>query len=492
MNLSELLYEGLSLPKNASEINIKSIAFDSRKVTKDSIFIALKGKNFDGHNFIREAISAGASSIVVDKNYAQKFTLPTSKSSNVRLHLALIASKFFNKQPNIVSAVTGTNGKTSVCHFTHQIWEDNGFKSSTIGTLGITSSNKNFLIKKNLQSLTTLDPVSLHDCLDKIKNFGIDRVVLEASSHGLSQHRIDGLNTSIACFTNLSHDHLDYHKTFKNYKREKFRLFTDLLMDGGTAIVNLDDKNSNELLDLISHRDINIITYGRNRSSKWKINDILDINNNKVLKLSIKNNNYLIPTALNSKFQIYNSVAAAAIAYASGIPIENALLSIRNLKSPHGRMQKVPNNLQYNIFVDYAHTPNAIKTILEEQKNFFSRLILVIGCGGNRDISKRAKIGNIASKLCDKIIITDDNPRYENPSKIRQQIIQGIEKRFSKNVYEIPNRKEAISKAIELAKTDDTILIAGKGHETIQIYGDYENYFDDYEEAKKIIFKLGK
>ena len=492
MNLSELLYEGLSLPKNASEINIKSIAFDSRKVEKGSIFIAVKGKNFDGHNYISEAISAGASSIVVDKNYTNKFTFPTSKSCNVRLHLALIASKFFKNKPNIISAVTGTNGKTSVCHFTHQIWEDNGFKSSTIGTLGITSSNKNLLIKKNLNSLTTLDPVSLHDFLDKIKNYGIDRVALEASSHGLSQHRIDGLNTSIACFTNLSHDHLDYHKSFKDYKREKFRLFTELLMDGGTAIVNLDDKNSNELLDLISHRDINIITYGRNKSSKWRINEILDINNNKVIRLSIKNNNYLIPTALNSKFQIYNSTAAAAIAYASGIPLENALLSIRNLKSPHGRMQKVPNNLGYNVFVDYAHSPNAIKTILEEQKNFFSRLILVIGCGGNRDISKRAKIGNIASKLCDKIIITDDNPRDEDPSKIRQQIIKGIEKRFNKNVYEIADRKKAISKAIELAKKDDTILIAGKGHESIQIYGNNENYFDDYQEAKKIIYELEK
>ena len=489
MHLSDLNNPEIILPKNANEIPIKSITSDSRKLKKDCMFVAIKGYQKDGHDFIDDAISAGASNILVDYNYKNTKQLPLSKSKNVRRALALVASIYFNKQPNIITAVTGTNGKTSVCIFLKQIWKLNNFKSASLGTLGLDATEK--IITKEIinENLTTLDPLRLHECISKIKNNGVERLALEASSHGLEQYRLDGLKVSLACFTNLSHDHLDFHKSFANYKKQKFRLFTEILQDGGTAVINIDDKNSKELLSKISKRNINIITFGKEPSANWKIKRIYDTGGYKTFELSINKKSFIIPTALNSNFQIYNAVAAACIAVASGIPFEHSLESIKNLTSPRGRMQEIISHNGSKIYIDFCHTPEALENILKEKSKNNSKLYLVIGCGGNRDIRKRKIIGSIASKYTDLTIITDDNPRYEEPRKIRREIINGKLKNKD-NLIEIADRKKAIVKVLNLSQSNDIVIIAGKGHEEYQIYKNQKIPHDDFKFCQSIIEKM--
>tara|TARA_B100000989_G_scaffold297274_1_gene282576 strand:- start:110 stop:1585 length:1476 start_codon:yes stop_codon:yes gene_type:complete len=485
MHLSDFRIPELYLPENAKEIKVKTITSDSRNSSKDCMFIAIKGNNQDGHNFIDEAISAGASNILVDYKYKNDTKIPVSKSKNVRRALALISAIYYNDQPNTIAAVTGTNGKTSVCSFLTQIWEKSNFSAASLGTLGlITTPKLNSLKIKN--GLTTLDPVNLHSCISHLKLNGINRLALEASSHGLEQHRLDGVNIPLACFTNLSHDHLDYHKSFEDYKKQKFRLFKELLQDGGSAIINIDDKVGEELIKTIKDRNINIITYGKSKNADWKIDEIFDIENYKTIKISAYGKSYIISTALNSRFHVENAVAAACLSFASGIPIENSLHSIKDLKPPEGRMQELISRKGTKIYIDFCHTPDALKNILKEKSSNKSKIFLVIGCGGNRDIKKRKIIGKIASKYTFKTFVTNDNPRDESPEKIRAEILKGMLK-YKNNLTGIENRKKAIKTAMKEARAEDIVIIAGKGHEKYQIFKDKKIPHNDFEFCKSLI-----
>ena len=485
MHLSDFKIPDLILPKNADEIPIKSIITDSRDSSQDCMFIAIKGNNKDGHDYINEAISGGASNVLVDYKYKKLKKFPVTKAKNVRKALALISSIYYNKQPNTVAAVTGTNGKTSVCSFLNQIWKINKFKSASLGTLGL-KSNPALNSSKNIQNnLTTQDPVTLHNCISKLKIKGINLLALEASSHGLEQHRLDGVKISLACFTNLSHDHLDYHKSIENYKNQKFRLFKELLQDGGTAVINIDDRYGKELLHIIKGRNINIITYGKSKEAKWKVDEILDIDDYKTITVSISGKKFVLSTALNSNFQVLNSIAAAALAVASGVSLDHALNTLPNIVTPDGRMQELVSLKGAKIYIDFCHTPDALKNILKEKNNITGRLFLVIGCGGNRDTKKRKMIGKIASMYSYKSIITDDNPRNENPKKIRSEILDGCLKNKN-NLIEIQDRKQAIKKVLEEAEISDVVIIAGKGHEQFQIYKDKKIPHNDFEFCKSL------
>ena len=485
MHLSDFRTAELDLPENAKEIKVKSITSDSRNSSEDCMFIAIKGNNQDGHNFIDEAISAGASNVLVDYKYKNDTKIPVSKAKNVRRALALISAIYYNDQPNTIAAVTGTNGKTSVCSFLIQIWEKSNFSAASLGTLGLIATQK-FNSLKIKDGLTTLDPVNLHSCISHLKLDGINRLALEASSHGLEQHRLDGVNISLACFTNLSHDHLDYHKSFEDYKSQKFRLFKELLQDGGSAIINIDDKVGKELIKTIKNRNINIITYGKSKNADWKIDEILDIENYKTIKISAYGKSYIISTALNSDFHVENAIAAACLSFASGIPIENSLHSIKDLKPPAGRMQELISGKGTKIYIDFCHTPDALENILNEKSSNKSKIFLVIGCGGNRDTKKRKIIGEIASKYTFKTFVTNDNPRDESPEKIRAEILRGKLKNKN-NLIGIENRKKAIETAMKEAEAEDIVIIAGKGHEKYQIFKDKKIPHNDFEFCKSLI-----
>ena len=486
MHLSDFKIPDIVLPKNANKIPIKSITSDSRKSSQDCMFAAIKGYQLDGHDYINDAILAGASNILVDHKYKAKKSIPLTKAKNVRKALALISAIYHQEQPDTIAAVTGTNGKTSVCYFLKQIWELNNFKSASLGTLGLISNSTFNFVEQSNQNLTTLDPIKLHKYLSLLKKNGVNRLALEASSHGIEQHRIDGVNFSLACFTNLSHDHLDHHKTIKNYKNQKFRLFEELVQDSGSVIVNIDDDIGLELIEKIKSRNLNIVTYGFSKKAQWRIQNIENINNHKTIKVKVGGKNFLIPTALNSDFQVYNALAAAALAYSSGIPLEHSLLALRNLLTPEGRMQEILSEKGSKIYVDFSHTPQALESILKEKSQLEGKLFLVIGCGGNRDTFKRKKIGEIASKYSDQAIITDDNPRKESPKKIRSEIIRG-KIQNKDNLIEIADRKEAITQALELAGPKDTVIIAGKGHEKFQEYNDKKILHNDFLFCKHLI-----
>ena len=486
MHLSDFKIPDIVLPKNANKIPIKSITSDSRKSSQDCMFAAIKGYQLDGHDYINDAIIAGASNILVDQSYKNKKPVSLTKAKNVRKALALISAIYHQKQPDTIAAVTGTNGKTSVCYFLQQIWELNNFKSASLGTLGLITNSTFDFVGENNQNLTTLDPIKLHEYLSLLKKNGVNRLALEASSHGIEQHRVDGVRFSLACFTNLSHDHLDYHKNLQNYKKQKFRLFEELVQDSGSVIVNIDDDIGLELIERIKSRNLNIVTYGFSNKAQWCIENIENINSYKTIKVAAGGKNYLIPTALNSNFQVYNALAAAALAYSSGLPIEHSLLAIRNLLTPEGRMQEIVSDKGSRIYVDFSHTPQALESILKEKSQLEGKLFLVIGCGGNRDTLKRKKIGEIASKYSDQAIITDDNPRKENPEKIRSEIIKG-KLQNKDNLIEIADRKEAISQAMELAGPKDTVIIAGKGHEKFQEYNDKKILHNDFLFCKHLI-----
>ena len=486
MHLSDFKIPDLFLPKDADRIPIKSITSDSRQSSQDCMFIAIKGINRDGHDYIDEAISGGASNILVDCKYKEAKKFPVTKAKNVRKALALISAIYYNSQPNTVAAVTGTNGKTSVCSFLNQIWKINKFKSASLGTLGL-KSNPKLKFSKNIQSnLTTLDPVNLHSCISELKLQGVNRLALEASSHGLEQHRLDGVKISLACFTNLSHDHLDYHKSIENYKNQKFRLFKELLQDGGTAVINIDDKYGKELSHFLKDRNINIITYGKSKEATWRVDEILDIDDYKTIKVSISKKKFVISTALNSNFQVFNGIAAAALAVASGVSLDHSLYALPNIITPDGRMQELTSFKGAKIYIDFCHTPDALKNVLKEKNTNKGRVFLVIGCGGNRDTKKRKMIGEIASKYSYKSIITDDNPRDESPKKIRAEILNGVLKNKN-NLIEIQDRKKAIKKALEEAEISDVVIIAGKGHEKFQIYKEQKIPHNDFDFCKSLI-----
>ncbi|MEE2661470.1 MAG: UDP-N-acetylmuramoyl-L-alanyl-D-glutamate--2,6-diaminopimelate ligase [Pseudomonadota bacterium] len=468
----------VKIPPNSDRIEITGLSTDSRKVRPGYLFAALPGVKADGRDFIENAINNGAAAVLAPEGTETPKKIPLATSPDARAALAHMASEFYSFQPAIIAAVTGTNGKTSVTHFTQQIWNRLGHNTSSIGTLGLQTANPT-----QTPNLTTPDPIALHSTLASLNKSGITHVVLEASSHGLDQKRIDGVKLSAAGFTNFSHDHLDYHGNVKKYLSAKARLFSDILPTTATAILNADNREYPIFSKAFGGQKL---TYGK-RGKDLTLKAARPTELGVQVQLGVMGKNYDLHIPLVGMFQSYNVLCAAGLAIACGGDVDNIIETLDKLKCVPGRMQLAGQISGGKVYVDYAHTPDAVENVLKAARKYAKgRLLIVIGCGGERDRAKRSLIGKIIAKNADVTIITDDNPRSEDPKTIRAEIMV-----TAKDAYEIGNRASAIVRGISLLQHDDVLIIAGKGHEKTQIIGETLHPFDDLEIARQAIIDSG-
>ena len=463
-----------NIDKKFRKVSFSGISFESSKVKKNDIFFAIKGNNIDGNNFIPAAIKKG-SKIIVSEKKIKKFQnrILFIYTKNIRKLLAEVSFKIYKKVPSNLIAVTGTNGKSSIANFYYQILKLNNKKVASIGTLGV-KSNK---INLNLSN-TTIDPLQLGQILKKLKDQRIDNVIMEASSHGLKQNRLDGLQFSSGIFTNLSQDHLDYHKNLKNYLKAKLYLFENLLKKRGNVITDDEIPEFKKIKKIAINKGLRLHTLNSERKNFKILSHSFD-GESQVIKIRYKNSIKNINLNLIGKIQIKNILMAIIAAVKSNIDLKKILTIVPKLNSVDGRFEKIGKiKNQSKVILDYAHTPEALKTCLLNLREQFpdKKITLLFGCGGNRDQNKRSKMGKIADDHSDEIYLTDDNPRYENPNKIRRDIKKGIKR---KKVIEISNRAKAISEAIKNLNTGEILLVAGKGHEKIQDIGKRKIYFSD-------------
>jgi MurE/MurF fusion protein len=450
------------------------ISFDSTQIKKNNIFFAIKGNKIDGNDFILSAISNGAKIVVTEKKInGLKNGILFIYSNKIRKLLAEISFKINNKIPNNIIAVTGTNGKSSIADFYYQILNLNNKKVASIGTLGVKSRK----YKKDLSN-TTIDPIQLSKILNKLKKQNINNVIMEASSHGLSQNRLDGILFNTGIFTNLSQDHLDYHKNTKNYLKAKLYLFERLIKKRGNIITDEQIPEFKKIKDIANNKNLNLFSLLDNKNNFQFLSHQYH-GESQLLEIKYKNSIHKIKLNLIGKVQFKNVLMAVIASIKSSINIKDILSAIPKIKSVEGRFEKVgkiKNNSK--VILDYAHTPDALKTCLTNIREQFpgKKIILVFGCGGNRDQNKRAKMGKIADLFSDKIYLTDDNPRLEQPSKIRKDIKKGIKKQ---KVLEFSDRAKAIAEATKNLNTGEILLVAGKGHEKVQEIGVKKIFFSD-------------
>ncbi len=467
-----------NIDNSKKKIFFSGISFNSKDIKKDNIFFAIKGNHFDGNKFISIAIKKGSKIIISEKRITnpQKDIL-FIHTKNIRKLLAEIAFKIYKNKPNNLIAVTGTNGKSSVSDFYFQLLKLNKIKVASIGTLGIKSKN----IRRNLQN-TTIDPIRMGQILSKLKSQKINNVIMEASSHGLTQHRLDGLKFSSGIFTNLSQDHLDYHKNFKDYFRAKQYLFENLIRKKGNVITDETLPEFKRIKKIAISRKLKLQVLN-NSKNQFQILSHSYRGEKQILKIRYYNLTREINLNLIGKIQLKNILMAIIAAKNSNISLIKILNVLSKLKPIDGRLEKIGKiKNRSKVILDYAHTPDALRICLSNLKEQFpnKKIILLFGCGGNRDQNKRFKMGKIACDYSNEIFLTDDNPRFEDPRKIRDDIKKGIQ---DTSIKEIPDRKKAISEAIKNLNTGDILLVAGKGHEKTQDFGKKKIYFSD----KKII-----
>ena len=467
-----------NIDNSKKKIFFSGISFNSKDIKKDNIFFAIKGNNFDGNKFISIAIKKGSKIIISEKRITnpQKDIL-FIHTKNIRKLLAEIAFKIYKNKPNNLIAVTGTNGKSSVSDFYFQLLKLNKIKVASIGTLGVKSKN----IRRNLQN-TTIDPIRMGQILSKLKSQKINNVIMEASSHGLTQHRLDGLKFSSGIFTNLSQDHLDYHKNFKEYFKAKLYLFENLIGKKGNVITDETLPEFKRIKKIAISKKLKLQVLN-NSKNQFKILSHSYRGEKQILKIRYYNLTREINLNLIGKIQLKNILMAIIAAKNSNISLIKILNVLSQLKPIDGRLEKIGKiKNRSKVILDYAHTPDALRICLSNLKEQFpnKKIILLFGCGGNRDQNKRFKMGKIACDYSNEIYLTDDNPRFEDPRKIRDDIKKGIQ---DTSIKEIPDRKKAISEAIKNLNTGDILLVAGKGHEKTQDFGKKKIYFSD----KKII-----
>ena len=467
-----------NIDNSKKKIFFSGISFNSKDIKKDNIFFAIKGNHFDGNKFISIAIKKGSKIIISEKRITnpQKDIL-FIHTKNIRKLLAEIAFKIYKNKPNNLIAVTGTNGKSSVSDFYFQLLKLNKIKVASIGTLGVKSKN----IRQNLPN-TTINPIRIGQILSKLKSQKINNVIMEASSHGLTQHRLDGLKFSSGIFTNLSQDHLDYHKNFKDYFKAKQYLFENLIRKKGNVITDETLPEFKRIKKIAISRKLKLQVLN-NSKNQFQILSHSYRGEKQILKIRYYNLTREINLNLIGKIQLKNILMAIIAAKNSNISLIKILNVLSQLKPIDGRLEKIGKiKNRSKVILDYAHTPDALRICLSNLKEQFpnKKIILLFGCGGNRDQNKRFKMGKIACDYSNEIYLTDDNPRFEDPRKIRDDIKKGIQ---DTSIKEIPDRKKAISEAIKNLNTGDILLVAGKGHEKTQDFGKKKIYFSD----KKII-----
>jgi MurE/MurF fusion protein len=469
-----------SINKKYKDIPIKGIAFNSKEVKKNYIFFAIDGNKISGTKFISEAIRKGANIIISKKSAKYKSSkIPIILVKDSREALAEACSKFYKQKPSNIIAVTGTNGKSSVADFFYQLLNLNKIPVASIGTLGV--KYKNYRKKT---SLTSIDCLSLHKNLQNIKKNKVDNVILEASSHGLKQKRLNSLDIKIGIFTNLSHDHLDYHKNMKDYLESKMYLFKNLLNNKSKIITDAENKEFKLIKSISKNKKIKKITIGLN-SGDIKILDNKYKGDLQIIKILYDSKIFIIKVPLIGFFQIKNLFMAILAASALGIENKKIFNKLDKIKPVIGRLELIKTPKNYSkIIVDFCHTPDALEqSLIAIKKQFQKDIILLFGCGGDRDKRKRLIMGKIAKKYCKKIFVTDDNPRNESPKKIRDMIIKGC----GKKAINIGNRKKAILSAMKVLKPNEVLLVAGKGHEAIQSYGKKVIKFSDQKTIRTIL-----
>lgn len=466
------------LDNAAGDIDIAAITADSRQVAPGSLFVALAGSKADGKAFIDDAISRGAAAVVTGVKSAGDTPVPVLSAFTPRRVLAIAAANFYGRQPDTMVAVTGTAGKTSVASFARQIWAHAGFAAAMIGTTGVIAPGRN-----DYGSLTTPDPVSLHKLLVELADEGVTHAAMEASSHGLDQNRLDGVRLAAAGFTNLGRDHMDYHPTIEDYMAAKMRLFDGVLPKGSPAVIFSDDAWSAQAIAAARAGGHLVLTVGR-KGDYLSLKRVEHFRHKQIAEIHVGDEIFEVHVPLAGDFQISNALVAAGLAMSTGVSARATMAALEKLQGASGRLELVGHTKEGALaYVDYAHKPDALENVLTSVRPFTTgRIIVVFGCGGDRDKGKRPIMGEIATRLADVVIVTDDNPRSEVPAVIRSEIMAA-----AKGATEIGDRAEAIKAAVDMLKSGDTLIVAGKGHEEGQTIGSVTLPFSDHAELRKAL-----
>ncbi|WP_320200478.1 UDP-N-acetylmuramoyl-L-alanyl-D-glutamate--2,6-diaminopimelate ligase [Agrobacterium sp. rho-13.3] len=478
MNLRDL--SGAAFPEltellrtDAGALEITGITADSRKVQPGSLFVAVAGTKADGAAYVQDAVAKGAVAIV--SNHAIDADVPVLTVSDARLYLALSAARFYGKQPETMVAITGTAGKTSVASFIRQIWAFAGHAAAQIGTTGVIAPGR-----EEYGSLTTPDPVSLHALLAELASEGVTHAAMEASSHGLDQRRLDGVTLAAAGFTNLGRDHMDYHPDIEDYMAAKMRLFDTLLPKGSPVVIFADDTWSERAIQVATDAGHDVRTVGR-KGDYLALKRVEHFRHKQLIEVHHQGTIYEVDIPLAGDFQVANALVAAGLAISTGVPAGVAMKALEKLIGAAGRLELIGHTKNGALaYVDYAHKPDALENVLTSVRPFTSgRIITVFGCGGDRDKGKRPIMGEVATRLSDIVIVTDDNPRSEEATTIRAEIMAA-----APGALEIGDRAEAIRHAVSLLGNGDTLIVAGKGHEEGQIIGAVTLPFSDHEQVR--------
>ncbi|HXT08077.1 MAG TPA: UDP-N-acetylmuramoyl-L-alanyl-D-glutamate--2,6-diaminopimelate ligase [Roseiarcus sp.] len=455
-------------------IEVCGLATDSRKVAPGEVFFALAGARDDGLKHVAQAVARGAAAIVAEQRPQGLGGAVFVAVADARAALARAASRFYPERPATLVAVTGTSGKTSVAAFVRQIWAGLGYEAASLGTIGVVSRPLTVY-----GSLTTPDPVTLHRTLARLAAAGVTHLAMEASSHGLDQKRLDGVTPVAAGFTNLSRDHMDYHASEQDYLAAKLRLLCELLPQGGPAVIDADSAIAPRVVAAVRAAGRLAFTVGANGEA-IRLESATRQGFSARLALAYAGRSYEAILPLPGDFQVSNALVAAGLCLASGAPADGVFAALDRLQGAPGRLERVGDKGGAPVFVDYAHKPDALEKALGALRPFVAgRLIVVFGCGGDRDPGKRPMMGEIASRAADVVIVTDDNPRSENPAAIRAAILAA-----APGAREIGDRRQAIRAGVALLQPGDALVIAGKGHETGQIVGDRVLPFSDAEAAR--------
>lgn len=475
------LNRGAPLAASDAARSVAGISADSRKISSGFIFFAVPGTRADGLQFAPQAIAAGACAIVCEH-------VPEGADAraiwigveDVRAGLSQAAARFYSRQPSTIAAVTGTSGKTSVVAFVRQIWLGCGYRAAALGTTGVIGPNGAIY-----GSLTTPDPITLHETLDSLAQEGVTHLAMEASSHGLDQRRLDGVRLSAGAFTNLSRDHLDYHPDLASYLAAKMRLFDELLQPGQPAVIDADSNVADQVIRLCQRRGLRVLTSGRNGANLRILNmqaQAASID----LRISHEGRERQLVLPLAGEFMASNALVAAGLCLATGAPADQVFAALARLQGAPGRLERAGERHGAPILIDYAHKPDALEKVLQALRaSTRGRLIVVFGCGGDRDSGKRPIMGEIASRNADIVVVTDDNPRSEEPAAIRAQILAA-----TRGAIEIGDRAQAIYEAALMLREGDTLVVAGKGHETGQIVGDQILPFSDHEAVASALAQI--
>ncbi len=481
--IASLTTGSINAPNSAAmDLPVTGLTADSRVVEPGNLFFALAGVKTDGARFAAQAATSGAIAIFASHDAdLSEIAIPVLRADDPRQALARMAAAFFGPQPRVMAAVTGTAGKTSVASFLRQIWAHSGEPAAMLGTTGVVAPGRT-----EYGTLTTPDPVALHRLLADLASEGVTHAAMEASSHGLDQRRLDGVALSVAGFTNLGRDHMDYHPTMEDYMAAKMRLFDALLPRGAPAVIFADDPWSERAVEVAERAGARVLTVGR-KGGFLCLKRVEHLRDKQIAEVHMDGRIFEVHLPLAGDFQVSNALVAAGMAIASGTSADHAMAALEHLVGASGRLELIGSTPDgAPAYVDYAHKPEALENVLDAVRPFTTgRVIVVFGCGGDRDRGKRPIMGEIATRLADVVIVTDDNPRSEDPAAIRAEIMTA-----AAQATEIGDRADAIRQAVAMLKAGDTLIVAGKGHEEGQTVGDKVLPFSDHTEIRKALEDL--